>query len=112
MQPPIVRFQKFCLRYAWIMSGIMGVFPLFSKVWPLSIPFFILGSYYYYLFSYKTLDETLQNTDVKKYNQKKILHGSNPEYAALDAYFFPFALLMGSGLIMYGFIISDKLGWL
>ncbi|MEW6708881.1 MAG: hypothetical protein AB1403_03580 [Candidatus Riflebacteria bacterium] len=106
----IIRFEKFCVKWAWLMVGIMGLISLFFNLIFLTVPDFLFAVYYFYRFYGGSLKEKLKQTESLDYSDT--VSGSNPKFKALDAHFFPFAILTGVNFIILFFILGDRFGWI
>ncbi len=105
----IIKFEKFCLRYAWLILGIMGLVNLLFNVTAMAIPAFGFAFFFFYKFAGGSLKEALKKAAEENFDD--CVHGSNPKYQALDSYFFAFIMLAAVNSLVMLMVFADRYNW-
>ncbi len=109
MNRSIIRFEKFCLKWAWLILSLLGLINLLFRITAMAIPSFGLAFFFFYKFSGGSLKEALKKAAEE--NFEDCVHGSNPKYQALDTYFFAFSMLLGTNFLVLVLFFADRYDW-
>lgn len=109
MNKSIIRFEKFCLKWAWLILGVVGLINLLLRIDAMAIPSFGFAFFFFYKFAGGSLKDALKKAAEE--NFEDCVHGSNPKYKALDAYFFAFSMLIGTNFLFVLLVFADRYNW-
>lgn len=109
MNKSIIRFEKFCLKWAWLILSVVGLINLLFRITAMAIPSFGFAFFFFYKFAGGSLKEALNKASEEHFDD--CVHGSNPKYRALDSYFFAFAMLIGTNFLILLLYFADRYDW-
>lgn len=116
MNKAVIRFEKFCVKWAWAILSLLALFNLLQRIFLLVIPNMLFAFFYFFKFAGGSLKESLRKAEEEldedledvASSKNRIRPGNN----TLDVYFFPFIMLIATNLLIIFFFYADAYNWL
>ncbi len=116
MNKAVIRFEKFCVKWAWAILSLLALFNLLQRIFLLVIPNMLFAFFYFCKFAGGSLKESLRKAEEELDEDLEDVASSKnrtrPGNNTLDVYFFPFIMLIATNLLIIFFFYADAYNWL